>query len=551
MGERDGTSGAPTPEVDVLVVGAGLSGLYSLYSLRKAGFTVRVLESGDDVGGTWYHNRYPGARCDIESLDYSYSFDEDLQQEWTWSERYASQPEILSYLRHVAERFDLRRDIELRTRVDHASWHDAIARWSISTDDGWYYSAQFLVLATGVLSAAQLPDIPGLSEFAGERYHTADWPHEGADLTGKRVGVIGTGSSATQLIPLVAEDAAHLTVFQRTPNFVMPAQNHPLDDEFQNRWKASYPERRRHARTTKNGHNQPSNVARGADVSAAERRAEFESRWQSGGLYMMRAFTDILTNPDVNAEAGDFVRDKVRSIVDDEETAERLLPPRDLHLGTKRLCSGTNYFETFNRHDVSLVDLRSTPIGRVVPEGLRTADGVVHELDALVLATGFDAMTGSFVRIDVRGRDGQTLREKWSHGPRTYMGVMTHGFPNLFVMAGPQTPSVFSNMVTQAEIHVEWVTACLEALRSAGDTTIEPTLEAEDGWVDHVNDLAASTLYGSSRHSWFWGANTPGKARVFAPYVGGIDRYLATVTESAEHGYSGFVRRGLSTAAHR
>ncbi|MGO1560412.1 Cyclohexanone monooxygenase [Actinomycetales bacterium JB111] len=563
--DEDGT----TTDLDAVVVGAGFSGVYALHSLRGIGLDVRVVESGGDVGGTWYHNRYPGARCDIESLDYSYSFDHDIQQEWTWTERYASQPEILAYIRHVADRLDLRRHVDLHVRVTSATWDEASGRWSVGTDAGRSYTAQHLVLATGVLSAAQSPQIPGLESFEGTLVHTADWPDGTPDaanaadreaINGKRVGVIGTGSSATQLIPLVAERAARLTVFQRTPNFVMPAQNHPLGESVVDEWKAHYPERRAFARRSRNGHNQASNPLRGRDLTTAERHAELESRWSSGGLYMMRAFADILTDPYVNAEAADFVREKIRNIVDDPRTAADLLPPRDLAIGTKRLCSGTNYYETYNRDDVRLVNLRRTPIDRIEAGGVRTRrsgvgegapaaqaaagdePGGLHELDTLVLATGFDAMTGSYVRIDVTGRDGLTLREKWRDGPRTHLGVMSAGFPNLFLMAGPQTPSVFSNMVTQAEIHVEWVTRAIRDLREAGLGTIEASVDAEDAWVDHVTAEAEQTLYATSRNSWFWGANTPGKAQVFTPYIGGIARYLEAITTAADQDYAGFAR---------
>jgi cation diffusion facilitator CzcD-associated flavoprotein CzcO len=385
--------------LDAVVVGAGLTGVYALHSLRRQGLSVRVLEAGDGIGGTWYHNRYPGARCDIESLDYSYSFSEELQQEWVWTERYASQAEILAYIEHVVDRFDLRRDIKLNARVVSAVFDAAQERWMVRTSSGRRYSARYCLLATGVLSAAQLPRIEGVETFQGRSYHTADWPREGVDFHGARVGVIGTGSSATQLIPLAAQEADHLYVFQRTPNFVMPAQNRPLDPEVEHHWKEHYPELRKKARATKNGHNQISNPQRGKDVSAEERRAEFERRWELGGLYMMRAFSDILTDPDVNAEAGDFVRDKIREIVKDPQTAEALMPPRDLYLGTKRLCSGTNYYETYNRENVTLVNLRRAPIESVTPTGIRTTDGKQYELDVILYATGFDAMTGSYVGL--------------------------------------------------------------------------------------------------------------------------------------------------------
>jgi cyclohexanone monooxygenase len=482
------------PDFDVVIVGAGFAGVNLLYHLRNAGYSVRVLEAGDGIGGTWYHNRYPGARCDIESLDYSYSFSEELQQEWEWSERYASQPEILSYIQHVVDRFDLRDHIQLNTRVQSATFDEDTSTWTVVSAGGTLYRSRYCVLATGVLSAAQLPDIKGIETFKGTSYHTADWPHGPVDFEGLRVGVIGTGSSATQLIPIVAEQAGHLTVFQRTPNYVMPAQNHPLDPDFVQEWKANYPEKRREARRTQNGHNQHSNHKAGADVTPAERQAEFERRWQMGGLYMMRAFTDILTNRQVNAEAAEFVRNKIRSIVDDPETAEALVPPADLPIGTKRLCSGTNYYETYNRENVSLINLRKTPLTEVTPNGVRTADQE-HELDVIIYATGFDAMTGSFTRLDVRGREGVTLAQAWGAGPRTYLGVTTHGFPNLFIMGGPQTPSVFSNMVNSVEQHGEWITDCITYLDRNGITSIEATEGAQDAWVEHVTDLANNTLY--------------------------------------------------------
>lgn len=526
-------------QVDAVVVGAGFAGVYSLYRLRRLGFTAQVFEAGSDIGGTWYHNRYPGARCDIESLDYSYSFDDDLQQEWHWSERYASQPELLAYIKHVAKRYDLNRDIRTDSKVVSAVFDDGTSRWEVRTDDGIVVSARFCILATGVLSVAQVPQVPGLESFEGDWYHTGDWPREGVDVSGKRVGVVGTGSSGTQLIPLVAEQCDHLYVFQRTPNFCMPAQNHPMDPEVEREWKAEYPERRRKARVSSFGHNQVSNDKRAMEVSAAERQAEFERRWQLGGLYMMRAFTDILVDPVANEEAAEFVRGKIREIVRDPEVAE-LLTPRGFHFGTKRLCSGTGYYETYNRDNVTLVDVRRSPIVQIAPQGLQTEDAE-YELDVIVFATGFDAMTGSHLRIDVRGTGGVPLREKWAHGPRSYLGVATAGFPNLFIVAGPGSPSVFSNMVNSIEQHVEWITSCIEQVSLRGGTRIEATDEAEQAWVEHVNEVANRTLYPKSPNSWFFGANTPGKPRVFMPYIGGVGNYRQKADDVAAKDYDGFV----------
>jgi cation diffusion facilitator CzcD-associated flavoprotein CzcO len=534
-----GIEGSDVRQVDAVVVGAGFAGVYALYRLRRLGFTVQVFEAGSDIGGTWYHNRYPGARCDIESLDYSYSFDEDLQLEWHWTERYASQPELLRYIHHVAERHDLRRDIRTDSRVTSATWDEDAARWLVRTEDGEAVSARFCVLATGVLSVAQVPAIEGLASFEGDWFHTGDWPHEGVDVTGKRVAVIGTGSSGTQLIPIVAEQAAHLTVFQRTPNFCMPAQNHDMIAEVERQWKAEYPQRRAFARASGFGHNQLSNPKKAMEVSAEERQAEFELRWQLGGLYMMRAFSDILVDPVANEECAEFVRGKIREIVRDPQVAE-MLSPRGFHFGTKRLCSGTGYYETFNRDDVTLVDVRTAPIERITRTGLATTEAE-YDADVIVFATGFDAMTGSMLKIDVQGVGGESLREKWAHGPRSYLGVATAGFPNLFIVAGPGSPSVFSNMVNSIEQHVEWIAALLEDVTLRGLQRVEATPEAEQQWIEHVNEVAERTLYPRSPNSWFFGANTPGKPRVFMPYVGGVGTYRQKADDVAAKDYEGFV----------
>lgn len=524
--------------VDVVVVGAGFAGLYSLYRLRELGFSTIVLEGAPSIGGTWYHNRYPGARCDIESLDYSFSFDEDLQQQWRWTERYASQPEILQYMNHVADRFDLWRDIQLNTSVVAADFDEARQRWTITTENGESFSARFCIMATGVLSAAQVPSMPGLDTFAGEWFHTADWPLEPVDFGSRRVGVIGTGSSGTQLIPIVAEQAAQLTVFQRTANYCMPAQNRPLPDRVDAEWKANYPARRAFARQSYFGHNQLSNPLNGAEVTAAERREEFQRRWDLGGLYMMRAFKDIMVDENVNAEAVRFVHGKIDEIVVDPETAEAL-KPRDLFIGTKRLCSGTGYYETFNLPHVRLVDVSADPIVEITPGGIRTQSRE-FDVDVIVFATGFDAMTGSVLRIDPRGRGGQRLSDKWASGPQTYLGVSVNGFPNMFIVAGAGSPSVFSNMVNSIEQHVEWITRAIDDARTRGIGTIEASSDAEADWVAHVNDLAQRTLYGKSRKTWFYGANTPGKPQVFMPYVGGVGNYANHMREVADDNYRGF-----------
>jgi cyclohexanone monooxygenase len=527
--------------LDVLIVGAGFAGLYQLYRARKAGLTARAIEAGDDVGGTWYWNRYPGARCDVESLDYSFSFDKELEQEWTWSERYATQPEILRDIHHVADRFELRRDIRLRTRVTRALFDEQTKRWAVETSAGESFDAQFLILATGCLSIAQTPDFKGLSSFAGKWYHSADWPKEGVDFTGKRVGLIGTGSSGVQMVPLIAEQAEHLTVFQRTANFSVPAQNEPLDEQAVRDAKANYPERRARARATSNGICLEANDNSALEVSDEERLREFEFRWRGagGGFRMLRAFNDLLINEKANEHAANFVRSKIRTIVRDPRTAELLCPKSELPFGTKRLCVDSGYYETFNRPNVALVDVKAAPIEEVTTRGLRTSEGE-HELDILVFATGFDAMTGALRAIDIRGEGGVALREKWEHGPRTYLGISSAGFPNMFIIAGPGSPSVLSNMVHSIEEHVDWVVRLIQHARDSNRAHVAADIQAENEWVHHVNEVADRTLYPRG-NSWYVGANIPGKPRVFMPYVGGVPAYRKILGEVADDGYRGFV----------
>jgi cyclohexanone monooxygenase len=524
-------------QLDVVIVGAGFAGLYMLHRARGLALSARVYEAGDGIGGTWYWNRYPGARCDVESMDYSYSFSDQLQQEWRWTERYASQPEILRYIDHVADRFDLRRDVQLSTRVTAAVFDEAANRWEITTDGGDRVSAQFCIMATGCLSAAQVPKFEGLETFKGAWYHTGHWPHEGVDFTGQRVGVIGTGSSAIQSIPIVAEQAAHLFVFQRTPNFSIPAHNAPLDPGYERRVKASYPEYRRAARRSRVGF-----VVEGSDrstlaVSAEERQREYDKRWSRGGLGFALAFADVLTDRDANETAAEFFRDKIRTIVRDPAVAETLVP-RGYPIGTKRLCVDTDYYATFNRDNVTLVDIRKAPIEAITPAGVRTTDGS-YALDSLVFATGFDAMTGALLGIDIRGTGGQSLREKWAAGPRTYLGIAIAGFPNLFTITGPGSPSVLSNMIVSIEQHVDWIADCLRHLREHGAGRIEATVDAEEAWVAHVDDVGHATLYPLAS-SWYVGANVPGKPRVFMPYVGGVDVYRQVCDDVTAKGYAGF-----------
>ena len=524
-------------QLDAVVVGAGFAGLYALHRLRGLGLSARVFEAGAGVGGTWYWNRYPGARCDVESMDYSYSFSDELQQEWCWTERYASQPEILRYINHVADRFDLRRDIQLSTRVTCAVFDEATNRWMLETDRGDRVTAQFCIMATGCLSDAQVPNIPGRETFAGRWYHTGRWPHEGVNFSGQRVGVIGTGSSAIQSIPIIARQAAHVFVFQRTPNYSVPAHNGPLDPEYERRVKASYADFRRQARESRVGFVVERSEESALAVGAADRQREYDKRWSRGGLGFSATYADLLTNQAANDTAAAFFREKIRAIVRDPVIADTLTP-RDYPLGTKRLCVDTDYYATFNRDNVMLVDLRKTPIVAITPGGVRTAERE-YAVDSLVFATGFDAMTGALLKIDIRGRGGRTLADTWATGPRTYLGLAIAGFPNFFTITGPGSPSVLSNMIVSIEQHVDWIADCLAHLRAHDRHVIEPTVEAQEAWVTHVNDVGHATLYPRAK-SWYMGANVPGKPRVFMPYIGGVGVYREKCDAVAAAGYAGF-----------
>jgi cyclohexanone monooxygenase len=524
---------------DVVVVGAGFAGMYMLHRLRKQGLSVRVYEQGGDVGGTWYWNRYPGARCDIESMQYSYSFSNELQQEWEWSERYAPQPEILKYANHVADRFNLRPDIQLNTRVERAAFDERTHGWSVTTSDGKTVTANHVVLATGCLSNARMPDIKGLPDFKGQVYHTGHWPHEPVDFTGLRVGVIGTGSSAIQSVPVIAAQAKHLTVFQRTANFSIPARNAALTPEERDSFRSNYPEIRRIAREEmRNGIVQELPDRGALDDGDNARRAKYESRWGYGGLTFLAVYNNLVLDKIANDTAADFVRGKIAEIVGDPRTAE-LLQPRDHPIGSKRICVDTDYYATFNRPNVTLVDIKSSPIEMILPNAVRTGDKD-HEVDALVLATGFDAMTGSVAKIDIRGRDGRTLNAKWAEGPKTYLGLMSAGFPNLFIITGPGSPSVLSNMIVAIEQHVDWIADAIATLRDRSLDTIEASKDAEDKWVAHVNEVAHATLYPQA-NSWYMGANIPGKPQIFMPYIGGVNVYRQICNDVVAKGYEGFV----------
>ena len=523
---------------DAVVVGAGFAGLYTLYRLRAMGFKVKVYEAGSGVGGTWFWNRYPGARCDVESMQYSYSFSSELEQEWQWTERYASQPEILRYINHAADRFELRRDLQLNTRVVSAVFDPLTSRWTVYTDKGDLVQARFCIMATGCLSAAKVPDFKGLDTFRGEWYHTGLWPSDGADLSGKRVGVIGTGSSGIQVIPQIAMQAAHLHVFQRTPHFSLPARNAPMQPRQQSDFKARYTQWRELARNSPIGvAGIPVPAKSAIEAEPEERESTYQHFWEAGGTSFLRAFNDLLLHKQSNETAAAFVRGKIRGIVRDPAVAE-LLAPKDHFIGTKRICLDTGYYETYNRHNVTLVDVKRAPIREITESGLRT-EAAEYALDTLVFATGFDAMTGALLNIDIRVRDGAVLSEKWKRGPRTYLGLMTSGFPNLFIITGPGSPSVISNMVTSIEQHVEWIASCLAYLDAHHCSQIEAGQQAQDNWVEHVNEVAGRTLYPLA-NSWYLGANIPDKPHVFMPYLGGVGVYRQKCMEVAAGGYTGF-----------
>ena len=531
---------ATNRSLDAVIVGAGFAGLYMLYKLRESGRRAIVIERGGDVGGTWYWNCYPGARCDVESYQYSYSFSPELDQEWNWPERFSAQPDIFAYASHVADRFDLRRDILFNRTVTRAEFDEYDEEWEVATDKDGTFRARYCIMATGNLSDIRLPDIPGVETFAGEIFHPGNWPKEKVDFTDRRVGVIGTGSSGIQIIPEIARQARHLTVFQRTAGFSVPACNRPVDETEMNAIKASYPKLRSLVHRTRTGSILPRSMGLIGEFSQDEQEREFEARWdgeKGGGASYIAAFDDLLTSEESNAPAAEFARRKIAEIVKDPQVADDLTP-KGYPIGAKRLVCDTDYYETYNRSNVSLVNLRRTPITRITPDGIETKDGF-HELDALVFATGYDAGTGALNRIDIRGRGGRTLKDKWAEGPRCHLGLMAAGFPNLFMITGPGSPSVLTNVLPSIEFHVEWIDRCLSDLDGG---TIEATEEAENDWVEHVRECAERTIM-TKADNWYLGANIPGKPRVFFAYAGGLPTYESKCTQVANERYVGFIVR--------
>jgi cyclohexanone monooxygenase len=531
--------------VDAVIVGAGFSGLYLLHRFRKLGLTTRVLERGGGVGGTWYWNRYPGARCDVESMQYSYSFDAELQQEWHWPEKFSAQPDILAYANHVADRFDLRKDIDFDVEVKAAHFNETTRRWRIETDKKDKITAQFFVMATGCISTAQTPNIEGLDNYQGNTYHTGNWPHEKIDFTGQRIAVIGTGSSGIQAIPVLAEEAAHVTVFQRTPNYSIPSQNEPMTSDYEASWKEKYPTLREEMRYTGHGSIKDLNDKSAMSVDEEERQETYKKRWAIGGAGFLTSFNDLLFSQESNDTASEFVRNQIRRIVKNPETAE-LLAPKTYPIGTKRICIDSGYFQTYNRENVDLVDISEKPIQRITREGL-IVNGREFEFDSIVFATGFDAMTGTLFNVDIRGRNDLALKEKWYAGPRTYLGLMSEAFPNLFMITGPGSPSVKSNMLVSIEQHVDFVTESIIYMREHGLELMEPDVAAENDWVDHVQEAANKTLFPRA-NSWYMGANIPGKPRLFMPYIGGVGTYRRICEEVVADNYEGF-RFEAETAA--
>jgi cation diffusion facilitator CzcD-associated flavoprotein CzcO len=532
-------SDLPT-NLDALIVGAGFSGLYQLHLLRdRLGLAVEVVEAASDIGGVWYWNRYPGARCDSESFTYCYTFSDELLRHWQWSERFAQPDEIRSYLAYVSERLDLRRSIRFSTRVVAAHFDEVASLWHVTTETGERISARFLIAATGCLSAANLPQIDGLASFGGEWYHTGEWPHGDVDFTGRRVGLIGTGSTGIQVAPVIAEVAAHLTVFQRTANYSVPARNAPLTPQFQAHLKENYAAIKALIHSTPNGH-AFRNVDRSVfDVSPEERHALFEAAWAKGGPQFREPFRDLALNTEANDTVAEYIKSKIRDIVKDPETAAILLAI-DHPYAAKRPPLDTGYFETFNRSNVSLVDLGSEPIETITPAGIQTQTRE-HALDVIVFATGFDAFTGALAKIEIRGRGDLLLENAWETGPVSYLGLQIAGFPNLFTVTGPGSPAVLVNMTVAIEQHVEWIADCIAHMRANGFNRIEAHSAAQDSWLEEVKSAADATLMSKVQHSWYLGANVPGKPRVFMPYAGGMVRYREICVDVARDGYRGFL----------
>ncbi len=529
-------------EVDAVIVGAGFSGLYMLHRLRELGYSTRVFDAADGVGGTWYWNRYPGARCDSESHYYCYSFSEEVRKEWKWSCRYPAQPEILDYLNFVADRLDLKKDIDFGTRVTSGRYDETAQGWVIETDRGETVRARFLITGVGNTSTPNTPKLPGLETFAGKVYHTAVWPHEKVDFTGQRVAVIGTGSSGIQSIPLIAEEASQLTVFQRTANYSVPARNFDLTDEMRREQLDNFEELRRLTLASPIAMAFPVPDTSALAVSAEVRKAKLDELWEVGGFrFMFTSYNDIVVDLQANATVANYIEGKIRETVKDPAAAD-VLCEFNHPVGTKRPPLDTNYYETFNRDNVSIVSVRTNPIKEVTADGITTANGDHHRFDAIVFATGFDTITGTLLKLNLHGRGGQSLADKWKDGPRAYLGLCSAGFPNLFMLTGPGGPSTLTNFPVCIEQNVDWVTNAIEHMRETGATEIEAAAEAETEWVQMVVDEADKTLL-TSVDSWYMNSNIPGKPRVFTAYISGMPAFAETCEDVSRNGYKGFTLR--------
>jgi cation diffusion facilitator CzcD-associated flavoprotein CzcO len=529
---------ASTTRLDAIVVGAGFGGMYALHRLRSMGLSVRAIEAGDGVGGTWYWNRYPGARCDVLSIDYSYSFDNDIQQAWTWTERFAAQPEILAYANFVADTLQLKRDIRFNTRAKTIVYDDDSHLWAIETEAGEAFEATYCIMATGPLSVPKGLDIPGATRFRGETYLSSRWPEREPELEGKRIGLIGTGSTGIQITPVVAETAGHLFVFQRTPSFSLPMRNHKLDPDYMAQVKAHYPEIRAITRTTYTGGSRPVTSRPFFAISVEEREGLMEEAWQNGAFNLLSMFSDTLISQEANDIIADFVRSKIDLVVKDPALAEKL-KPRGYPVFSRRPCLDTNYYETFNRDNVTLVDCLEEPIEEITLRGIRTPTREI-ELDVIIGATGFDALTGALLAIDITGRNGCKLREKWAHGAHNYLGMTMAGFPNFFTIASVNGPSALANFVLLNEQNVDWLCRCIAHMRALGLATVEATPEAEAEWVEHVAHLASRSLIPKA-NTWYTGTNIPGKPRTFPIYIAGLGRYTELCNDVAKRNYEGLV----------
>lgn len=535
-------SATPSATLDAVVIGAGFSGMYMLKSLRdKLGLKAKVLEMGSTVGGTWYWNRYPGARCDSDSYIYVCSWDKQALQEWEWSERYPEQPEILRYLEYIAKRHDLKRDIEFNTKVTSAEFDEKTNLWTVHTDNGDPVTARYVITAVGTLTTTNMPKFKGLENFKGRWYHTSRFPHTGVDFTGKRVGMVGTGATAVQAIPEIAQQAKHLTVFQRTANYCVPARNGKVDPEVVKARKADYENIIKRTRESFFGQEHYFIMKSALEATPEEREAEFDKKWDAGGFaFWLANYQDMFFVEEANELCADYIRRKIRKTVIDQAVADRLMP-KGHHYGCKRQPLDTNYYETFNKHNVKLVDAATDGgIEEITEKGIR-AGGKEYEFDIIVFATGFDAMTGPLKALNLKGRNGLTLDKVWADGPHTYLGVSVAGFPNLFTLTGPQSPSVLTNMPVAIEQHVEWVSDCIEHMEKTGKKSIEATPKAQEDWVAHVNGVVNMTLMAKA-NSWYMSANIPGKPRAFLPYLDpeGVGGYTKRCAEVAAKGYEGF-----------